>query len=517
MASQDPSGVAPADAATDHRKSAPRLSKSRYMHGLQCERRMWWQVHEPDAPELASDPATEAVFRRGHEVGERAREAVPGGVLIPFDHERRFDAVRATRDALDGGARVLYEASFDADRTFAAIDILERNPRGWTLTEVKSTLSVKPAHLPDVALQTYVARASGIDVTRTEVMHLDRRCRHPRLERLFTRVDVTGEVEPLLAEVPARIRRHLEVLAGELPDVAIGRHCDDPYACPFKSRCWPARPAHAIEELYARGVVVSELRDRGYATIHDIPADEPLKPIAAMQRDAVKRGAAVVADGLAIALRAIRRPVAFLDFETIAPAIPVWAGCRPYGTVPVQFSVHRERAPATFEHVEHLAEGPGDPRPALARALLDATRDATNVLAWSAGFEHKRILDLAQALPEHRQELRGLAKRLVDLLRIVRGNLYHPDFRGSFSLKQVAPALVPDLAYDDLDIADGTTASAHLEVLLLRPDDFDPAERERLRAALLRYCERDTAVLVAITERLHDFAAGRCGARAAKG
>lgn len=483
----------------------PRLSKSRYMAGLQCERRMWWEVHEPDSAELQPDAGLEAVFRRGHEVGERARLAVPGGVLIPFDRERRVDSVQATRDALDAGTRVIYEASFEADRMFAAVDILEQKRRGWTLTEVKSTLSVKDTHLADVALQTHVARGAGIDVKRAEVMHLDRRCRYPRLDRLFVREDVTEQVEALIPKVPDRIRRYLEVLADELPDVPIGPHCDAPYECPFKSRCWPERPEHAIEELYTRGTVVRELRARGCDTIHDIPPDEPLEGIAAMQRNAVQRGTPVVGDGLASALRVVQSPVAYLDFETVALAIPAWKGCSPYNAVPVQFSVHRERADGTFEHVAHLAEGPGDPRPALAHALLDATRDARTVLAWHSPFERDRILDLARALPDLAKELRALAKRLVDLLRIVRGNFYHPDFHGSFGLKSVAPALVPALPYDDLDIADGTTASAVLE-LLLDADAIEPLERERLRTALLRYCERDTAVLVAITERLRELA-----------
>lgn len=77
--------------------------------------------------------------------------------------------------------------------------------------------------------------------------------------------------------------------------------------------------------------------------------------------------------------------------------------------------------------------------------------------------------------------------------------MYHPEFRGSFSLKSVLPALVPDLGYDDLEIADGLTAALALETMLLRPDELD-GDHARLRAALLAYCKRDTEALV----RLHD-------------
>ena len=53
--------------------------------------------------------------------------------------------------------------------------------------------------------------------------------------------------------------------------------------------------------------------------------------------------------------------IAYLDFETMWPALPVFEGCRPYDQVPVQFSVHFERGDDVSHH-EWLAEGPGDPR-----------------------------------------------------------------------------------------------------------------------------------------------------------
>src|SRR2546421_13009716 len=63
--------------------SAPsRLSKSRYLSGLQCHKQLWWRVHEPEAPELAPSPGQQNLFAQGREGGERARQHVPGGRLI---------------------------------------------------------------------------------------------------------------------------------------------------------------------------------------------------------------------------------------------------------------------------------------------------------------------------------------------------------------------------------------------------------------------------------------------------
>jgi len=83
-----------------------------------------------------------------------------------------------------------------------------------------------------------------------------------------------------------------------------------------------------------------------------------------------------------------------------------------------------------------------------------------------------------------------------DLLVVFKKHLYHPDFRGSFSIKNVVPALLPEMAYDDLDVSDGQVASALLEQLLCRPKELTQEQSNALRTKLTAYCEHDTAVMV---------------------
>ena len=119
---------------------------------------------------------------------------------------------------------------------------------------------------------------------------------------------------------------------------------------------------------------------------------------------------------------------------------------------------------------------------------------------WSS-FESKRLADLADALPEHAAEIARVQARLVDLLPIVRGHVGHPEFGGSFSLKQVAPVLAPEIAYDDLDgVSDGGEAATALVRLAL--GTVESADEEAaLRRALLAYCQRDTLALVELQPR----------------
>ncbi|GEJ56588.1 DUF2779 domain-containing protein [Anaeromyxobacter diazotrophicus] len=110
-------------------------------------------------------------------------------------------------------------------------------------------------------------------------------------------------------------------------------------------------------------------------------------------------------------------------------------------------------------------------------------------------------------MPARRKALLRIAGRLVDLLPIVRDHVYHPKFGGSFSMKAVAPALVPGLSYDGLAIGEGGTASAVLEGLLLGgPKAASGAELARLREQLLAYCAQDTLAMVEVVDGLRRLA-----------
>ncbi len=483
--------------------SEPRLSKSRFLHGLQCHKQLWWRVHDAQAPELVPAPALQNRLDQGAQVGHVARRYVLGGELIDLPFHQYANKVAATAEALRRGGPALYEATFLADETYAAVDILERRAGDWFgVTEVKASNSVKPEHIPDVAVQVHVLRRSGLKVDRAEVMHLNPACRYPDLSTLFARADVTPEIEGFLLNVPDELAAQRRMLAGSLPDVPIGEHCTKPHECPFLARCWPKLPDHHVSSLYRieRRKVV-EYQAQGYETIYDLSTELELSVIHQRQVKAVTSGRMVVEPRLAAALADFAGPLAFLDFETVSLAIPVWDGCRPWEIVPVQFSCHTQGSRG-FTHHEWMADGPGDPRPALAERLVAACAGARRVVAYYASFERDCLRHLAAAVPRLAPELQKIAAKLIDLLPVIRNNVYHPDFGGSFSIKSVLPALVPGLSYRDLPINEGERASVELMRLMFEGDRMRPAERSALREALLRYCERDSWAMVKLLERL---------------
>lgn len=487
-----------------------RLSKSRFTAGLQCHRQLWWKVHEPRAPELVPGPTLQARFDMGHRVGDRAREEFPGATLIELDHRNPRRAVEATRRAIESGATVILEASFFEDDIFVAVDALSKEPDGWVVTEVKATKSVKSQHYADAAVQAHVVERAGLPVTRVELMHLNGEHRHPAEGPLFIRADITDEVAELRSGITQEATAQLRMLARELPDVAPGPHCKTPYDCPFLARCHEPAPDHAIDELNGiRARALEELREHGIETIGQIPSDFPLTPLHARHRAAVLRNDVIVEPNLHDVLAAYRYPIAMLDFETVGPALPVWNGCSPLTPVPVQFSVHTLHENGEVTHSGYLAPGQGDPQPAVAAAVVQALDGAASILAWHASVEKRCLTKLAEASPEHAPALLEARDKTQDLRVAVKNHFYHPGFRGSFSIKNVIPALLPEMAYDELEVADGLAASYLLESVLCRPDELGTEQCEDLRTKLRAYCEHDTAVMVALFGILQELAASR--------
>src|SRR4051812_2784950 len=406
-----------------------RLSKSRFTAGTQCHKLLWWKVREPNAVELQPDKVLKDRFDQGTQVGVLARQHFPGGVLVDLPYYATDERVQLTRKLIDDGAPAIFEASFVADNTFVAVDVLARNNDGFHLTEVKSSSSQKEEHLPDAAVQIHVLQRSGIRISGADIMHLNKECHFPDLSNLFERTDVTEAVQPLLGKVGWEIDAQLEMLAGPLPEIPIGLQCHEPYECPFMERCWPQEPDH-IMRLYSIGSKKGcGFMASGVNRISDLKPDQKLNVTQQRQIRAMKEGHIVVEPGLGVALKAFDGRLGFLDFETISRAVPVWPGMAPWGQAPAQFSYHEANGDGTYTHAQYLAEGPKDCRPELARAMITATNGAEKVATYSA-FEKTKIRGLQEAVPELRAELEALEGKLVDLLPVVRENVYHPEFLG---------------------------------------------------------------------------------------
>jgi len=488
-------------------REIPLLSKSRFMAGLQCHKRLYLDCYHPDLADPVPE-STQARFDTGTRVGELARDLYPGGVLIAENHLHHDAAMAATTQALsDNAVPALYEAGFLHNGVRMRADILSRSEGGFDLIEMKSTTQVKEEHLPDVAIQLYVLRGCGLPVRRACLGHLNKEYIYPGgdydLWQLFAVEDITGEAEDMQSAIPGILDGIREALSSpEPPCIEAGRHCTRPYTCPFHGHCHENLPGHSVSQLpRAREELLEALAAAGIADIRQIPPGFPgLNPLQQRVRDCVADNRCYLDPRLRSELSGLRYPVHFLDFETFNPALPLYAGTRPFQVIPFQWSCHIMERDGVLRHEEFLHDGGGDPREAFARSLLGALGTAGSIVVYSA-FEATRIRELAGALPALADRLLALLDdRIFDLLKSVRTHCYHPEFHGSFSLKSVLPALVPGLDYSDLEITEGEQAS--LAYAEMTHPDTPPERRNFLREALLAYCKRDTEAEVRLFNKL---------------
>ena len=489
----------------------PRLSKSRYLSGLQCPLRLWYDTYAREfAP--APDDVLQAVFDAGHEVGEVARARFPGGHLVAHDHRHVAQALEETRQLIAAGTvSAVFEAAFEHQRVLVRADVIQRLRGGaWRLVEVKSTTGLKETFIHDVAVQLWVLRGAGLDVREAAVLTLNRNYVYDGLrldlDSLFVMHPVLDEAEVHLGRVGERVRDMLAMLAGtEAPRIAPGEHCFAPYPCGYYTHCTRdvVAPEHEVEELpWLSAERRAQLEAAGIREVRYIAPDFPLTALQRIVRRSVLSGRAEVSTGLRPALAKVTPPVRHLDFETFASAIPRFAGTRPYDPLPFLFSVHTEGAGCETAHVDYLHERDDDPRPALTDRLLEALGCEGTLCAYS-GYERQVLRALAKALPQRAEALAAAEARLFDLLTVLRQNYYHPRFCGSFSLKSVLPVLVPAMGYDDLSVTDGRTAAARYTIAL---SCTVPAERQRTFNDLRAYCARDTLAMVALRRALATIA-----------
>ena len=185
-------------------------------------------------------------------------------------------------------------------------------------------------------------------------------------------------------------------------------------------------------------------------------------------------GAFVGLSGLATLMGACQAPFHFIDFETIAPAIPLYANYKPYQGLCFQFSHHQMEADGSYEHkTEYLGIGIDEnPSFEFVAKLYDAlSQDEGTIFMYShhentylnymiALLDEKSPFDKAQT-EEYIHFLKSISKpsssskitwevgprMMVDMAEIIKKSFWHPMMKGSNSIKVVLPAILNHSAF----------------------------------------------------------------------
>lgn len=478
--------------------------------GCQCHKKLWLYKKRPDLREEPS-LSQQLVFEKGTDIGILARQLFPGGRdASPTDHFHFAEAIQQTYKWINAGEKIIYEAAFQYDRVMAALDILVNRNGKWYAYEVKGSAEIKDYQITDASLQYYIITKAGLAIEDIYIMHINNqyvRKANLDLEQLFTIVSVKEEVLERQKEIPGKIIELKKVLQqSKEPQIDIGSHCDDPFPCDFKSYCWMHIPPVSVFDLTRlNGAKKWDLYYQGIVELHQLPEGFSLTAAQQLQvRAHIENYTHIETDKIRSWLKNLQYTLYFMDFETFNPAIPLYQESRPFQQIPVQFSVHvLEKPGADLKHVEYLGSPETDARPQFLQELLKALDKKGSVIVYNKTFESSRLKELKELFPQYEKQIDNVLDRIIDLMEPFQKKWYYTaEMNGSYSIKQVLPALVPDLSYDEMEIGEGGTAMAAYEGLLKMND---AAEIKRVRNALLEYCKLDTLAMVKILEKLQSI------------
>ena len=478
------------------------ISKTKLLSYLQCPRRLWLAQY---SPELEDESAIDhAAIATGQVVGAKARDVYGRGAGHLVNHDRGLRNAIAETEALlaAGGSGPLFEATFDHQGLTVQVDVLDRAGAAPRVVEVKSSTKADDHHLVDCAIQVWTLRQLELPVARTSLALIDSTFVYEGngdYGGLFHEIDVTADVDALLASVPDIVEGARATLASlEEPERKVGSHCTDPFPCPFFAHCAGPQGDYPVLDLGGKKEPLYAWMREGITDLRELKPEQLANATQVRIWQQTTAGKPWLGPEIGHAIDALEFPRYFLDFETIAFAIPIWAGTRPYEQLPFQWSCHIDDGKGALRHAEFLDVSGHAPMREAAERLI-ATLGSDGPIVVYSSYEQRMLRELAARFSDLEPALSAIGARLFDLLPLARAQYYHPDMHGSWSIKAVLPTIGAGIDYSSLDeVRDGEGAqSAYLEAIR---SETPAARRKALSAALSAYCRLDTEALVRLVE-----------------
>jgi hypothetical protein len=381
-------------------------------------------------------------------------------------------------------------------------DILIPGKEGIEIIEVKSSTKLKPVYLQDCAIQHWVITGAGYRIVRMQLAQLNNQFIYEgnlNYDGLLKYVDVLEEIASDQTQVSAWVEQFKKVLENEEPEIHVGPHCNNPYSCSFKNHCFDLLGEWPITDLPRLGKLALDLQKEGHTDIRRIPEVRLRNPQHKRVRRVIINQTPELDPQASLELAKLSYPRNYLDFETITFAMPIWEGTRPFEQLPFQWSCHIEVSPGNVKHFEFLDTSGNPPMLKFSETLITKLNNEGPVLVYSS-FEQRILRETANRFPALAEKIADIQSRLFDLHPLTKKYYCHPEMRGSWSIKAVLPTVAPELDYADLEVQGGQAAQQ--KYLELIKSGISENEFKQGRAALLKYCERDTEAMLKLSHFL---------------
>lgn len=367
----------------------------------------------------------------------------------------------------------------------------------YDIYEIKSSTEVKKENKYDATFQFLVSNKQ-IKIDKVFILHLNKEyVRYVKLniDELFIAEDVTDIVHDLKMEVDIEREKALAVLQEKkYEDI---EPCLNTKTCRCMSLCHPNLPNFSIFNIPNLSKKKKlELINLGVSEAKDVPFGFKLSYKQSLVAKAAKENSPQIdKESILNEFERLVYPLYFLDYETFNSAIPLFDGYHPHQQMVFQYSMHiLEKPNSELMHTEHLTLTKEDPAISLVKKLKQDIGPDGSIIVWNQTFEAGRNKEIADLYPEYADFMLNLNDRIFDLADVVKDGMYvHPDFRGSWSIKNVLPVLTPHLSYKELSIGKGDQAMISWFNFVHRE-----SKEENVAESLLKYCELDTLAMVEI-------------------
>ena len=220
------------------------LTKSKYIRGLQCDRALWLDVFNPKLARYTAEQMRR--FDHGREFEYAFKDTFPDGIDISAQLKRNTSAYPAlTAQLLDNNGNVnLFEAGFQYDDVLVLADVVHRRPDGsLDIYEVKSGSTLSETYRRDAALQHYVishcrpVHTFSIVHANAQSDSSDHSDYSDNSDNRFAIIDLTAELAAEADTIGRNIAIMKDILRHGEPATPTGKHCLEPYACPYQHYC----------------------------------------------------------------------------------------------------------------------------------------------------------------------------------------------------------------------------------------------------------------------------------------
>ena len=471
------------------------INKSDFMLYLDAPRHLWAKKH--NQYKRKEDDFSKHLSTQGYEV-EKLAEKYIREYLIP----------KYNIDPSD----FLSQPTKTDEHYEARTDFLLKNSKTgkWDMYEVKSSTSVKKEHKYDATFQVLVFE-KHYDIGDIYILHPNKEYIKDgdiSLPELFIAENVNQLVEKLREEV--MLERYNAYVLAKAKHVEATMECNKPGTCPCINLCHPNLPEYSIYNigrLSGSKKKIRELVDNKIINIVDVPEDFPLTSKQRTQVDIAQSGQTIFLNKpIQKKLDKLIYPLYFIDYETFNPAVPIHNGYKPYTHITFQYSLHimRDENSKELEHYEYINTDQKDPIPNFIKSLQKIIGDKGSIITWNDTFEKGRNKEMGEIYPKCAKVCENMNERMFDLMKIFQDQLYAvPEFKGSYSLKNILPVLVPHLSYEGMDIGEGATAMIAWRDMVY--GDLKKEEQEKIKQNLLKYCQLDTLAMVEIFNHIKEI------------